>query len=240
MSQLTAILERQLAQDAGLYLAVEEDGDALVLTGMIASENQRLAALDIAESVAPGRSVQDNMEVDTVQPQNIGGANVSEAEVAGFPGAEPDTEENDSLEPGDFMDQRTLTDPLAASGAGAAELDYDSVAEGDQAYVPPIDPVGTDETVLGGFETSTDSLVASMDQAPRGDEELADEARLLLRDDAATAGLAIEVEVEGGRAKLSGSVPTIDESDMAAEVVSRVPGIVGVVDELTVEGGRYR
>jgi len=32
----------------------------------------------------------------------------------------------------------------------------------------------------------------------------------------------------------------IDESDMAAEVVSRVPGIVDVVDEITVEGGRYR
>ncbi|HKS92140.1 MAG TPA: BON domain-containing protein [Tepidiformaceae bacterium] len=240
MSALTDTLEAQLANDAGLYLAVEEDGDSVVLSGMITSENQRLAALDIAGSVAPGRPVVDNMEIDTLLPQRAGDVDISETEVAGFAGSAPDTEENESLEPGDFMDQRPLTDPLAASGAGAAELDYDGVAEGGDAYVPPIDPVGTDEEVLGGFETSTDSLVASMDTSPRGDEQLADEARTLLRDDAATADLRIEVEVEQGRAHLFGAVPTIDESDMAAEVVGRVPGIIEVVDELEVEGGRYR
>jgi osmotically-inducible protein OsmY len=243
MSQLSETLERQLADDAGLYLAVEEDEGTVVLSGMIESENQRLAALDIAAEVAPGRPIQDNMEIDTVEPARVGGLDVSETEVGEFAGAAPDTEEAGGLEPGDFTDQRELTDPLAASGAGAAELETDS-NEGDRAYVPPIDPVGTDDEVIGGYEESTDDLLESMgDGSPLGrpgDEELADNARLALRDDAATIDLDIEVEVEGGRARLRGRVPTIDDGDLAAGVVSRVPGIVDVEDELEVEGGRYR
>jgi osmotically-inducible protein OsmY len=239
MSQVTEAVERRLADDAGLYLAVEEDGGTLVLSGLVGSENQRRSALDIVAAVAPGRPVQDNMELEVVAPEQLDDLNVSETEVGGFRGAEPGIEDDEAIEAGDFGDQPELTDPLAASGAGASELDSDKVSEGDRVYVPPIDPVGTDDQALGGFEQSTDDLVASMDQTPRGDEEMADNARLLLRDDAATTDLVIDVEVIGGRAFLRGTVPTIDDGDLAADVVSRVPGIVEVVDELKVEGGRY-
>lgn len=239
MSQLTETIEHRIEREAGARVVVEEDGDDLIVSGPVSSDDQRQAALDIADRSALGYRVRDNMRRDAVEPEEAGGMKLSEVEVAGFAGAAPGTVERDSIEPGDFMDRTPGSDPLAASGAGAAELDEDTSAEGEQAYSPPIDPVGTNSEVIGGFESSSDSLVASMSTSPRGDEELADEARMLLHADSATTDLRVAVEVERGRATLSGRVPTIDESDMAAEVVARVPGIIEVIDNIDVEGGRY-
>ena len=55
----------------------------------------------------------------------------------------------------------------------------------------------------------------------------------LLRIDAATSTLDLDVETVDGVLYLHGMVPTLEDTDLAAEVAARVPGMVDVVDEMT-------
>jgi osmotically-inducible protein OsmY len=117
------------------------------------------------------------------------------------------------------------------------------VSEGGDAYVPPMDPVGGSRRLIGGFEMSSmDSIEvepSALDNLP-GDEGIADAIRLELGEDAATAGLPVRVTVRRGIVRLSGVVETLDDADNAAEVASRVPGVVEVREELDVRAGRVR
>jgi|GraSoiStandDraft_2_1057267.scaffolds.fasta_scaffold3759209_1 osmotically-inducible protein OsmY len=45
--------------------------------------------------------------------------------------------------------------------------------------------------------------------------------------------LELTVETIDGVVYLHGAVPSLDDSDLAAEVAARVPGVVEVVDETT-------
>jgi len=60
---LTEQIERRLAEEADLSVLVEEDGGRLVLTGLIASEDERSTALDLVAEVAGALEVDDNLEV---------------------------------------------------------------------------------------------------------------------------------------------------------------------------------
>lgn len=222
MESLTKRIERRLAEDVEAYVAVEEDGEVIVLSGLLGAEGERQAVLDVVADVAPGRRIEDNMEAPELLSEGV--------------------EEGGLMEPGDFASQHILTDPLAAAGAGATGLESDVAAEGDAVYVPPIDPVGGSRTVVGGFETSSlDSLEVDRSAfGGPGDEAIADAIRRELREDAATAGLAVGVAVRNGVVRLHGRVPLLDDSDNAAEVAARVPGVVEVREELDVEGGRLR
>ena len=99
------------------------------------------------------------------------------------------------LEPS-LMDQEILDDPMA--GIRRRRRPVDPVAEGDEVYVPPTDPVvGTDahgETrVLGGFSTDAGGQAPprrSASDGQIGDEALVDAVLSALRHDAATADLA--------------------------------------------------
>jgi len=136
-------------------------------------------------------------------------------------------------------DQPLLTDPIAA--AGDPDDWEDPVAEGDEAYVPPMDPVVTTDAhgqarVLGGF-----SADATVERSPLhssdgqiGDEAIADAVRAALRDDAATTDLQVDVAVEGGIVRLFGTVSGMEDVDNAEAVAERVPGVVDVVEELQV------
>jgi osmotically-inducible protein OsmY len=75
-----------------------------------------------------------------------------------------------------------------------------------------------------------DSLPAS------GDESLRDAVLRELLEDAATTDLEIEVEVASGVAVLRGKVQDMQDVDNAMGVAERIPGVVEVVDELTVVG----
>jgi BON domain len=122
--------------------------------------------------------------------------------------------------------------------------DAEDPVEPDPAYFPPTDPViGTDRqgnvTVLGGFEPTSMSSVEvdpSAEDARPGDEALADAIRRELREDAATTDLDLEVQVERGVARLSGTVPSLEDAENAESVASRVPGIREVADETDVQG----
>ena len=139
-----------------------------------------------------------------------------------------------------LVDQEILSDPIAASG-GPNDL-IDPVADGDEVYVPPTDPVIAADArgnveVLGGFsETSTDGLspVPSASDGRLGDEAIEDAVRAALRRDAATTSLEIEVLVRDGVAHLRGRVSDLDDADNAEDVASRVPGVREVKEELEV------
>ena len=69
------------------------------------------------------------------------------------------------------------------------------------------------------------------------DEAIRDAVLGELRQDAATAALAIEVEVFEGRVELRGTVEDILDVEAAEEVAACVPGVVEVAERLKVRNG---
>jgi hypothetical protein len=227
-----------LENEFGLIAALDErDGD-LVVSGMVDTQGEHDAILEVVTSLAPGKQVVDDLEIMAVLPEEVSGLNLSEAAVGDFPAATPDTEDDESLEPGDFTDQEILKDPLHAAGPHDVDVDTE-VSEGDEAYVPPTDPVRDSQgEVLGGFQvTSMDSVRvprSALDGQP-GDEAIAETIRRELREDAATTDLDVGVSVDRGIVRLRGSVPSLDDAENVEEVAFRVEGVVDVLDELEIE-----
>jgi hypothetical protein len=137
-----------------------------------------------------------------------------------------DEESLDDLEESD--EDEVATDAMEASDQG-------------RPWIPPIDPpagvAGDGEVrVRAGFATSADDDLndGASDAAGgerRSDDEITARVRRLLRTDAATAALRLEVETIDGVVYLRGEVDTLDDGDLAAEVASRVRGVEDVVDE---------
>ena len=176
--------------------------------------------------VPPGRAEVIDEESDlTTTPHRLDGA---DSEGAGA-----------DVEPS-LVDQELLTDPIAA--VGDPDDLTDPVADGDEAYVPPMDPVvGTDRhgdvTVLGGFSPSAAEEIRprrSASDGRIGDEAIVDAVQSALLHDAATSELAIEVTVEQGIVRLRGRVPGPEDVEAAEEVAGRVEGVREVVEELQV------
>ncbi len=127
-----------------------------------------------------------------------------------------------------FMEP-TETDPAAPEDA--------------ETYVPPTDPVVTTDDqgnaqVLGGFGATSmeEPAVAPSETHGPADSALEEAIRRELRRDAATTDLPIEIEVIDGVAHLRGEVSDMVDSDNAAEVAGRVPGVLEVIDETDVTG----
>lgn len=98
---------------------------------------------------------------------------------------------------------------------------------------PPVLPGGRDNVEMAqGFATSSDG--EEQRAGTPGDDEITQRVQHLLHTDAATTHLRLAVETTEGRVYLRGVVPGLDDTDLAAEVASRVPGVVDVVDEMTV------
>ena len=125
------------------------------------------------------------------------------------------------------------------------ELESDPMRAVEEAepYFPPTDPVvepGPHPKMLGGFEPQ--SMSGDPDGPPRArsggvaDEALADRVRMELRQDAATAGLDLEVSIEDGIVTLRGAVDDLTDIDNALGVAGRVNGVEDVIDELEVAG----
>ncbi len=237
MSALTKKIERRLVRDAGLRLTVEEDGESVVISGMVDSTELKRAALEIAVEEVSGRSINDGIEIADTLPMEFGAAEFSEVEVGMFEGAAPGLSEDEALTPGDFTDQKTIVGAQDASGpSGAGD---DMVSEGDYVYVPPIDPVRDGWEVIGGFQSDSLESVeverSALDGLP-GDEALADAVRRELREDSTTTALNIQVEVRNGVVHLHGTVDDLEDVENAEAVASVVPGIVEVREELEIAG----
>lgn len=231
-------IENELRQQAGIYAAVEETATEIVLSGLISSQEQRRAAIDIVSAIAPTKLIIDNLEMVDVLPEGLDNLLVSTASEDGFEGARPGTSEREELEPGDFGDQVIHSNTLGAAGPSGFTSDED-ISEGEDVYVPPTDPVLTTEgEVLGGFGFSSDDSV-TVETSTLGDRlsdgAIAAAIRQELREDASTTDLEIHVSVEGGVAELRGSVTSLDDAENAEAVASRVPGVVEVKENLDVQ-----
>ena len=218
----------------------DQDG-TLVLSGVVDTAEARDAATDIVAAAAPGRRIDNQLEVETVLPTDVDDfvGDETSAELA------DDTAEigvaGGEMEP-DFTDQPRMGDPIDAAGPSSSGPD-DVVSGGDAVYTPPTDPVVSTDArgrayVLGGFDSEPDPAVepSASDEQP-GDEALADAIRRELREDAATTDLQIVVAVRRGVAHLRGRVPGLEDADNAEAVAARVPGVREVVEELDVLSG---
>lgn len=234
-----ASIEREL-EATGLHVVVEQDGGVLRLSGRVGSAEDRQAAEDIVAGLAGSTRIDNAIDVDTILPTTVDD----------FQADEPDAYPTESLAEAerlggevdaDFTDQELLTDPIAAAGpSGSSE---DAVADGDEVYVPPSDPVVKGDEhgeleVVGGF--SPDSMdevevARSASDIYLGDEAIRDAVNRELREDALTTSLeGIRVHVVQGRVVLRGSVPSLEDAEAVEEVASRVPGVREVVEELEV------
>lgn len=232
-ASLARRIQEQLAE-AGLQVSVEPADGALLLSGIVASEESRQAAADIVSQAVAGARIDNQLEVESILPTDIDD----------FAGDEPTAEMADDrieiaeqIEP-DFTDQAGMSDPVQASGANSSNAE--DLAETGEVYTPPTDPVVStnlhgDARVLNGFDAGEDLEVepSAMDNRP-GDEALADAVRRQLAEDSATTDLNIVVAVRNGVAHLRGRVSDMDDADNAEAVAARVPGIRDVVEELEI------
>jgi osmotically-inducible protein OsmY len=238
---LTRHLEQQLAQ-AGLQVVVEQSDGALILSGIVDSEESRQAVLDIVTAAAPaGTPIDDQLDIDVILPTGVDDF-ASQDPSADLEDTEDDLiADGSELEP-DFTDQPGFSDPLAAAGAETSE--DEDLAESGDVYTPPIDPVISTDAhgaaqVLGGFGLEADDHVSvepSAEDRRPGDEALADAVRRELAEDSATTDLNVLVFVRNGIVHLRGQVSDLDDADNAESVASRVPGVQEVIEELDVAG----
>lgn len=233
---LTSKIEHQLAEN-DMQVAVEFSDGALILSGVVDSEEMRQAAEDIASSVAPDQRIDNQIEVETVLPTDVDDFQ-SEEPTAVLEDSVADLRAHgEEFEP-DLIGRSVVTDPVEIVGADSDGPD-DIAAEGE-TYTPPDDPVVTTDRhgrtqILGGFDSSSDDSEVDISSDGRvGDEALADAVRRELRQDASTTELTILVAVRNGIVHLRGQVPDLDDADNAEAVASRVPGIREVVEELDV------
>ena len=226
---LTSRIEAALAQEANLYLAVQEAADRITVSGMVDSEEAHRTALRIVAKLAPGRQVVDDVEVQTTLPVEDADASVPPA------GNFADT----------LVEIHDANEELVADFTGSPGTTDDRrvVQDAEQPYFAPTDPVvGSDNRgnleVIGGWSgTSIDrqEVAPSAADATPGDEALAEAVRRELREDAATTALEVRVTVRNGVVHLRGVVSDLVDAENAEAVAAGVPGVLDVVEELDVQ-----
>jgi osmotically-inducible protein OsmY len=254
---LAARIERELERTADIHVLAEEDGDKVVLSGLVDTPELRATAERLASALARGKRIDNNIEITATLPERepVTAANSPERRIGGV--EPPSSGSADEAEARDVPPAGGIAESIAdvdTPNVGLAPdftdqpltTDYDLVAEdaddGDQVYFPPTDPVvkpaaGGNLQVLGGFSpTSMDTVEvapSALDDVP-GDEALADAVRRELLEDASTTDLPIEVEVRRRVARLRGRVTDVEDVENAEAVAARVPGLLEVVEELEV------
>jgi BON domain len=220
-------IKLQLAE-AGFFLAVELNGNTLVVAGEVESEGDHEAALELVRGFAREHDLGVDDDIDVVEeiPQTTYGFFQEGGELD-----EADTREVAQREGVDLADvQRRL-------GTSDSEI----AAEEAIPYYPPTDPVvepsGAREEleIVGGYgSTSFDRGEEGGPDVTYGDEEITSMVRRELREDAATTDFDIEVETRSGVVFLRGTVETLDDAENVEAVAARVPGVVDVREELEV------
>jgi hypothetical protein len=102
---------------------------------------------------------------------------------------------------------------------------------------PPVLPGG-----LEGIHTATGFGVSPEEEnytepLPRGDEDIHDEALLILQQDALTSQYPLNVVVRNGVIRLRGQVESVADAEHAESLLGQLPGVVDVIDETTLRGG---
>ena len=212
-------LEHLLAQRAGVAAAIRISGGEMTVAGIVSTEGEKQAALDLLAENAPGLNLVDELEVVTEVPSALS----SSSEIV-------------SLEAVDFMAER---EPEGAAGETVGEESDEG--EGEDIYLPPVDPVRReDNEILGGFQVSAmddDRVIHTEVVGGPADAGLAEAVLFELREDAATTHLRLRVACRDGIVLLRGQVDDILDAENAEVVAARVPGVREVLDETEVRRG---
>jgi hypothetical protein len=184
-----------------------------------------------------GQEVQfdDKDAVLDVDEVDVGRTEITDTELyeggSGVMGAGSTIDAPESLELLEDLDLRgdETNDPNIAAEEGLAY-----VPPSDPPVVPSADPQGA--RVAAGFATS--ALDEPYDsghhqESVTDEDEMTSRVREALLADSLTSRYAegLEIETEGGRVWLRGTVDDVDDSDALIEVASRVSGVTEVLDE---------
>jgi hypothetical protein len=235
LSQMTAALE-----EVGIFVGAEVDGDVVVLSGEVDSDENRQAALDVARATVgrAGLRLVDAIDVMEITPDTpfetsprLSTDQYWDTDAAGS--AAQQTGGLLEIDP-DFTDDIGTTDPQVAAAEGVP-------------YMPPSDPVvrpsddNEELEILNGFAAGAmdDPDLAN---GPRNDDEIALDVRRALRNDASTTDLdgLIAVAVRDGVVRLTGEVPTLEDAENAEAVAGIVAGVTEVREDLHIASMRDR
>jgi len=204
---------------AGIYLLLESQDGAVILTGEVESAEMREAAIDLAEAMALPRGLRIENAIDVLDVPS------------GFdPTADIAVVDERRLSPG----SSTLTD--------LGTVDAEEAGEEAIPYFPPTDPVisvssaeSDDPEILGGFQTTSMQDDDAIEQQPfRGDEDITVDVLRELREDATTTDLHITVHTRNKVVFLVGEVESMDDAENAEAVAARVLGVTEVREELKI------
>lgn len=136
-------------------------------------------------------------------------------------------------------DESDITDDDTSFPNVAGTIDVEEAIRDAEPYVPPLDPPvlpGGPEGihVATGFGLSPDEE-AMRDRAPRGDQDVQEQALLALQQDSLANQYDLHVHVAAGVARLTGTVPSIDDGEHAASVLAELPGVEDVLDDTTLD-----
>ncbi|GAC1399559.1 MAG: hypothetical protein NVSMB52_13070 [Chloroflexota bacterium] len=226
-------IQRRLADEFGWSIQVEEHGDAFHLMGSIDSADVAVTIQQVVLAMAHGKGVENYLIIERATPDDV---------------LRPDGElshANDTNDGIAMIEARTdLSQVFFAQPLDANATDVSDVSEADTVYFPPTDPVVKADDhgnlqVVGGWTQTTmtsDEVDPSVEGSREGDGAIADAIVRALAEDAATTDLNVDVLVRDGVAYLRGTVRDMQDVENAEEVAARFPGVIDVVEELTVPG----
>ncbi len=230
------ILERvrttlSTVQIYGLILSSDREG-RVSLDGAVRTEEAYLAAERLARQVPGVRQVINRLTVDPLVGSMPIERTVTNPELAA------------EVELNNTSFARSTEDRLNEM---IGTTDTAIAADEAEPFFAPTDPVIDRAprevggyTVVGGFAPTSLDAPIDLEQLPRsvmtGDDEIARQVRLALKEDAGTADLPIYVAVRNGIVHLRGVVPSLADSDLVEDIAWQVPGVVDVVDEMEVIG----
>jgi DnaK suppressor protein len=196
-------------RSAGLTLTVTVERGVLRLEGIITSEEEREAALDLAAWVPGIEQVVDDMELRELDIDSPGALFLPLAEI----------DEDDG-----FTD-----DPMAAAAEG---LPYFPPTDPPVRMRRESDEL---EVASGFMSTALDDDEPGVQEeqdigVPGGDEALVERVLENLKEDARTTHLNLYVSVFNGVVVLTGTVQDNLDSDSAVEVAGDTPGVEDVID----------
>jgi DnaK suppressor protein len=203
---------RQSLASVGLPLTVDVDAGVVTLGGIVLSEEEREAALDLAQIVAGVTDIVDQLEL------------------AEFDGDYPDVLPGLLTRVGDG-------DLLSDDEDDDWTTDIQRVIQDGDSWIPPTDPPIDMARRPGGIEVAA-GFQASSAEEDDSDRGTVDDARIIesvireLNEDSATTHLNLHVASVNGTVVLTGYSTDPNDGDEAAAVASRVPGVRHVVDRL--------
>ena len=104
------------------------------------------------------------------------------------------------------------------------------------AYAKKIAAAEASHRVSGVLDVANDLVVKLPGYGPKSDAEIAESVRQALRYDAFVPEQSIRSTVASGIVTLEGTVATWSQREDAGSVVSRLAGVGGVVNRISVEG----